>query len=146
MFHYISCGLDFIWLKNGFSTTQTDYGEATSIHDLKGLHKAIGLYLVNNVAKFTGAEIRFLRKELDLAQVDLANVLKVSEATVRNWENDRAGISGPADGLLRVLYEQNVNGNKEINEILERISKLNRDIHQSRILLEETNQGWKQAA
>lgn len=146
MLNYISCGLDNIWLKNGYTIIQTNYGEAISIHDIEGLHRAIGLYLVNNVPELSGPELRFLRKELDLSQVDLASFLNVSESTVRAWENDRSKISGPAERLLRVLYQEKVNGHEAINELLERMSQLNRDIHLHKILLEETDSGWKQAA
>lgn len=146
MLHYISCGLINIWLRNGYKTIKTAYGEATSIHDIEGLHKTIGLFLVNNKPKLTGSELRFLRKELDLSQNNLANLLGVSESSIRAWENNRAKASGPAEKMLRLLYQQKVNGHKDINDLLERISQLNRDIHQSKIWLEETKTGWQQAA
>lgn len=146
MLHYISCGLKNIWLRNGYTTIKTEYGNATSIHDMHGLHKAIGLFLVNNIPKFVGAELRFLRKELDLSQVNLANLLGVSESSIRSWENDRAKAPAPAENLLRVLYQEKVNGHKDINDLLERISQLNRDTHSNKIWLEETNSGWGKAA
>lgn len=146
MLHYISCGLMNIWLKNGYETIKTPYGEATSIHDTEGLHKAIGLFLVNNKSRLTGAELRFLRKELDLSQNNLANLLGVSESSIRSWENSRAKASGPAEKMLRLLYQQKVNGHKDINDLLERICQLNRDTHSDKIWLEETNSGWEKAA
>ena len=39
MIHYTSCGLQNIWLKNGYEVIETAYGKATSIHDVEGLHK-----------------------------------------------------------------------------------------------------------
>ena len=147
MLHYISCGLDNIWLVNGYEVIETPYGKATAIHNIEGLHKAIGLFLVNNKPQLDGSEIRFLRKELDLSQVNLADLLGVSESSIRSWEHNRAKVSIPAEKMIRLLYEEKVNGNKGINELLERISQLNRDIYQSKkILLEETNSGWKKAA
>ena len=147
MLHYISCGLDNIWLVNGYGVIETPYGKATAIHNIEGLHKAIGLFLVNNKPQLDGSEIRFLRKELDLSQVNLADLLGVSESSIRSWEHNRAKVSIPAEKMIRLLYEEKVNGNKGINELLERISQLNRDIYQSKkILLEETNSGWKKAA
>ncbi len=145
MFHYISCGLKNIWLKNGYTTINTAYGDSTSIHNIEGLHKAIGLFLVNNKPKLTGSELRFLRKELDLSQTNLASLLGVSESSVRAWENNRSK-SSPAEKMLRLLYQEKVHGHKDINILLERISQLNRDAHQSKIWLEETTSGWRQAA
>ncbi|SEN71639.1 helix-turn-helix domain-containing protein [Nitrosomonas marina] len=145
-FHYTSCGLSNIWLKNGYKTITTKYGKATSIHDIEGLHRAIGRRLINNKPKLNGSEIRFLRKELDLSQVNLAGLLGVDESTVRSWEKDRAGVPPPAERVIRLLYKEKINGDKEINSMLENISQLDREIHEYMILLEETESGWSEAA
>jgi len=147
MLHYIGCGLEYIWLKNGYTIVKTNYGESTSIHDIEGLHKAIGLFLINNKPELTADEFRFLRKELNLSQSNLAALLGVSESSIRAWENNRAQkCSAPAERMLRALYLEHINGNDEINCLLERISQLDREIHQDEITLEETTSGWKQAA
>lgn len=146
MLHYTGCGLQNIWLRNGYSVKDTDYGKATSIHDIEGLHKAIGIHLAVNKPKLTGAELRFLRKELDLSQNHLAILLGVSEPSVRGWENNRSKVPGPAEKMLRAMYVAKVNGDKDINDLLERLSQLNRDIHFKKIELEETDSGWRQAA
>jgi len=123
-FHYDSCGLPNIRLKNGFTIKESNYGEVVSIHNLEGLHRAIGLGLVNNKPTLSCDEVRFLRKEMDLPQVQLAALLGVSESTVRNWEKDRAEVPGPADRMLRTLYLEFV------NEGSTRVSQLNRDQHE----------------
>lgn len=146
MLHYTSCGLQNIWLKNGYDVIDTGYGKATSIHDLEGLHTAIGLLIAENKPKLSGAEVRFLRKELDLSQVHLALLLGVSEVTVRGWENHRTKITKPADKLLRILYIEHAKDNKEIKAFFERLSHLNREEHSRKIELEETQSGWRQAA
>ena len=43
--HYKMCGLDNIYLRNGYNLEQTDYGEAVSVRDADELHSAIGVYL-----------------------------------------------------------------------------------------------------
>ncbi|MBU0656550.1 MAG: hypothetical protein KJ914_15615 [Gammaproteobacteria bacterium] len=48
LLHYQSCGLANVWLCNGFENKQTPYGEAVSIADVEGLHKAIGLFILNH--------------------------------------------------------------------------------------------------
>lgn len=146
MFHYTSCGLQNIWLKNGYEVIDTEYGKATSIHDLTGLHAAIGMYIINNKPNLSGAEVRFLRKELDLSQAHLAMLLGVSEISIRGWESNRSKITKPSDKLLRTLYSAHVNENKEIKEFIERLSHLNRMEYKSKLELEETEFGWKQAA
>lgn len=147
LYHYESCGLPGIWLRNGFVARETHYGEAVSIHNLEGLHRAIGLDLVNNKPALNSADIRFLRKEMDLPQAQLASLLSVSESTVRNWENGRAEVPGPADRMLRTLYLELIQEESKIRDMLERISQLNRDLHE-RESREYTEKGgnWSAAA
>lgn len=146
MFHYTSCGLQNVWLKNGYTTVETDYGTATSIHDLEGLHKVLGMNIVTTKPKLSGAEVRFLRKELDLPQQQLANLLGVSEPTVRGWESHRTKITTPADKLLRILYVEHVKGQSKVRELIDGIAKLNRQAHKIRLEMEETASGWQKAA
>lgn len=142
LFAYTSCGLQGIFLRNGFDVMETAYGEAISIHNIEGLHSVIGLNLVCSQATLSEREIRFLRKEMDLSQKHLARILGVGETSVRNWESGRVKISGPADKMLRVLYRDSVEKG-EVREILEHLSELNSDAHNDRMELEETDSGWR---
>lgn len=144
MFHYKSCGLENIYLRNGFVEKETPYGKAVSIHDLAGLHRAIGMHIVKqNPGTLSKQEIVFLRKELDLPQRHIAALLDINESTYRNWESGRSKISGPADRLLRTLYIDSVCGNGQTRQLLERISELNRDVYQAaRLEMEEEGGGW----
>lgn len=146
MFHYTSCGLRNVWLKNGFTVKETPYGEASSIHNIEGLHRAIGLYLVTHKPHLSGTEVRFLRKELDMSQAHLGRVLGVGESSVRGWENHRTKITRPAERLLRTLYREHVNGDGTIREMVERLSEINRDVYRKIIELQETPSGWETAA
>lgn len=133
MFRYESCGLPNICLKNGYAVKETKYGEAVSIHNLEGLHRVIGIDIVKNKGALTGAEVRFLRKEMDLPQVQLAELLGVGESSVRNWEssdNERANIQGPADRVLRQIYLEYVDEESKLRDILERLTRLNRERHE----------------
>ncbi len=146
-YHYESSGLPDIWLRNGFEVLETAYGEAVSIHNVEGLHKAIGSRIVRNAPVLSNDEIRFLRKELDLSQKDLADLLSVSESSLRNWENkDRADMPGPADRMLRVLYLEYICGNTQISHFLERISQINRDMYIVSMEFQETDGDWQAAA
>ncbi len=145
MYHYVDSGLKNVYLRNGFSIKETSYGEAVSIHNLKGLHRLIGLELANNKAQLTGAEIRFLRKELEFSQVDLAYHLAVEEPTIRHWESERGEITGPADRLLRWLYIEQVDSEGTMRQHVERIAQLNRNVF-FKLNLEETDNGWKAVA
>jgi len=142
MFHYSSCGLENIWLRNGFEVKETPYGQAVSIHNLEGLHDAIGLALVCNRPRLNGAEFRFLRKELDLPQTRLATLLGVTEGTIRGWERNRdKPITKAPDRLLRAIYK-----NESAREIVERLAELDQKEALARLELEETDSNWREAA
>lgn len=146
MYHYTGCGLRNVWLRNGYTVRETPYGESVAIHNAEGLHNAIGLHLVNDKPRLSASEVRFLRKELDMSQSDLARILGVGETSVRNWENNRGQITKPAERMIRVLYREHVCGDGHVRALIDRISQLNRDIYRKRLELEETEDGWLTAA
>jgi putative transcriptional regulator len=67
-----------VWLANGFVIRKTNYGEGVSIHDVDGLHRALAQAMANK-PRLTGAEIRFLRKEMGLSQRGLGELLGVTD-------------------------------------------------------------------
>ncbi len=143
MFHYTSCGLRNIWLRNGFVRKDTPYGEGVSIHNLDGLHRVIGLYLVDYKSRLSSTEVRFLRVELEMSQKHLAQVLGVSEITLRGWEKYRTKITKPADRLLRVLYREHVSGDGSVRDLVEQLGDANREAQSARnIELEDADHGW----
>ena len=146
LLHYTECGLKNVYLRNGYQRHDTPYGEAIAVHDVDGLHQAIGLHLVNDKPDLTGAEVCFLRKELDLPQAQLAQVLGVSENSVRAWENHRSKITKPAERILRAVYREHVSGDGSVTEMIERISRLNRDMYEQILEFEEGEDGWRSAA
>ena len=148
MYHYTESGLPNVFLRGGYDVHDTEFGEATSIHNLEGLHKAIGLDIVQKAPVLTGDEVRFLRKEMDLTQTSLAGIIQVSEDSVRGWENGRSNIPPPAAALLRLIYIDKVNGEPDVCEILEDINRLDREMaeDQRQMNFEETDGGWQIAA
>jgi hypothetical protein len=56
-YHYTECGLDDVYLLNGFSFDELD----VSINNVDGLWRAIAANLVTRHATLSPAEIRFLR-------------------------------------------------------------------------------------
>lgn len=145
-FHYRGCGLKNVYLRNGFLVKDTPYGRAVSIQNLEALHRAIGLHLVRNKARLSAAEIRFLRKELDMSQTQLARFLGVGETTVRHWESSRGKITRPAEHMLRLLYHEYAAGRSPVRELVERLGQLNRDGHAKKMEFEEAHGGWRAAA
>lgn len=143
MYHYVDSGLDNIYLANGFEIHETPYGEGISIEDTEGLHKAIGKWLIKQPRPLTGAELRFLRLEMEQTQRDLASFLGTKEQTLRLWERDREkSLQGTADRLLRALYADFAGGNGSVRAMLKRLSELNEQKPEV-ATFEETDFGWK---
>lgn len=122
-YHYTESGLDDIYLANGFEID----GGKLRIHDIEGLHRAIGRWLLSTKKRLSGGEFRFLRHELEMSQATLASLLGVAERTVIRWESARKerNIRNPAaERTLRLLYLEKDFGKTAVLEALERIADL----------------------
>ena len=54
MYHYTECGLDNVWLENGYKVHKTPYGKGVSIDDASGLHAVLVAELVKKQGRITG--------------------------------------------------------------------------------------------
>jgi len=123
MYHYTESGLRNVWLVNGYTVRKTPYGKGIAIESLEGLHRAIARQIVRLPRPLTGAEFRFLRKELELSQASLADYLGCNVQALARWEKGKSRLPKPAERLLRALYRESDEGNAQIRELVERISR-----------------------
>lgn len=145
-YHYKESGLDNVYLENGFRVHQTPYGEGISIQNTDGLHRMIGQWLVSVPKKLTGAELKFLRLEMELTQRDLGGLLAQEEQAIRRWEKCRTRpINGSADRLLRALYNEYIGGDGTVRSMVDRLAELN-VVEHPRAVLRETHDQWLVAA
>lgn len=141
-YHYTESGLDNVFLGNGYKLHKTKYGEGLSIENVHGLHQTIGRWLIELPKRLNGAELRFLRTEMELSQHRLADLIGSEEQNVRRWEKDRTkAIPGTADRFVRVLYSQFIGHDDTIRQILERLAELD-EIERAQAELCETDHGW----
>jgi len=103
-YHYVASGLDNIYLLNGVSHDDTPYGRMVTIKNLNGLHRAIGLHIIEKQEQMTGPEFRFLRKQMALTQAELAEAMRVTDQTIANYEKGNTADFGPADAFMRMNY------------------------------------------
>jgi DNA-binding transcriptional regulator YiaG len=123
--HYTAFGVDNIYLMNGFRRETIDGETFTSIEDLDGLWKAIGLHLVTTRKVLAPKEIRYLREHMGLTQAELGARLRVSDQTVARWEKGETKLlHGPGDVMLRVLFLASKCAQPEGNKILKELIKL----------------------
>lgn len=103
-YHYRGCGLDGIYLMNGYEVETHDGEQYVSITDLEGLHQEIGRHLVMFRKALTPKEIRFLRNTMGLTQAELAKRLGNNSQSVARWEKGECEIPGASERLLRALF------------------------------------------
>ena len=141
MYHYTECGLDNVWLENGYNVRNTPYGKAVSIDDADGLHVVLANAVVNKPGRITGKELRFLRVHLALSQSSLGKCLGATEQSVSLWE--RTGkVPASTDALVRLLVIESNKGNATVTAILQRINDVDRLVNQ-KIVAKETRKKWR---
>ena len=128
--HYTESGLKGVYLENGFTLHETSYGKGVSIEDTAGLHRAIGQWLIERPTPLNGAELRFLRLEMEMTQRDLAGVIGGTEQTLRLWEKGKSKfMPGIPDRLIRALFAETL-GDQRLRGMLERLADLDRLEHE----------------
>lgn len=140
--HYRDSGLDNVYLENGYTMHDTSYGSGVSVQDTEGLHRAIGMWLTSMPRTINGAELRFLRLEMEMTQRNLSAVLNSTEQNVRRWEKARQkAIPGPADRLVRALYREYIGGDGSVRAMVDRLADLD-EVIVSAVHMRETDEGW----
>ncbi|MDB4222282.1 helix-turn-helix domain-containing protein [Granulosicoccus sp.] len=145
MYHYKSCGLDGIYLKNGYCESIIHGEKGVSINALDSLHEAISAYLCDLPRKLSGKEIRFLRIELDMSQSALGSLLEKSDQAIAKWEKDENDISRADDVCLRRIYMESRNQESNLSELLNRFNEIDREMQQLSYFA-ETNEHWNLVA
>lgn len=117
--HYRACGLEGIYILNGYTVEEHDGERHFSVTDIEGLHKAIGRHLVLHRKALTPREIRFLRNTMDMTQAELAKVLGNNSQSVARWEKGDCEIPGTAEKLLRAIYLASLMTEDELRSLRE---------------------------
>jgi len=143
MYHYTESGLQNVWLTNGYVVRNTPYGKGVAIQDVSGLHKAICRAIARQ-PKLTGAELRFLRKEMGLSQTGLAQLLGSTEQNISLWER-RGKIPKVSDRLVKLICLEYIDGERvQIRELIEKLNS--QDVKAQEELHFEKTKEWKEAA
>lgn len=104
-YHYTESGLDNVYLSNIELRVCESCGEVTPrIPRINRLHETIAKALALKPYPLSGAEVRFLRKQLGLKAKEFAAHLRVDASTYSRWENGDQQIGGQSDALIRLFY------------------------------------------
>jgi DNA-binding transcriptional regulator YiaG len=146
LYHYVQCGLDNVWLSNGFNIEATPYGDAVSIDNAEELDRAIAKYLTEKPDPLTGPEVRFLRVMLDMSQKRLGGLLGKEAQTVAIWEKSER-VKDEVDFFVRHIYRQvALNSRQTYVELVDYLNAQDRQDHAGNVHFRETSGVWEVAA
>ena len=142
LYHYTECGLDYIYLLNGYKIQQTPYGEGVSFADK--LDETIADYIIREKPLLQGQDIRFLRSMMHLSQENFGKLLRVTRDAIAKIEaKPHATITGTMDALLKVQYIRYAN-DAGIRAMMDHIEELTEDDHFEKLLLKRKRSGeWE---
>lgn len=132
-YHYTQCGLDNVWLENGYVIKKTRHGDAVAVNDVEGLHRLLAITLAGGHMPLAGKEFRFLRTLLGLTQEGLAKVMGVTEGAVSLWER-KGNVPRANDQLIRLMVLAKHDGDAKVSEVLERIRTVEKLVNQKYVV------------
>lgn len=118
-YHYTQCGLDNVYLKDGFHITRTSKGNVVSIENPRGLEKAIADSLASLDRRLSARELRFMRTHLGYSQSKLAELLQVSTIAVKKWESGENPLPGTTDTVIKTMFKEREQNMAALFEVLE---------------------------
>ena len=144
-YEYRECGLEGIFLYNGYEAIVHDGEHFVSVMDTEGLHRSIGEFLVVNRKELAPSEIRFLRKTMDLTQSELGRWMGKDSQTVARWEKGQTPIPTVADRLLRGIFLLQTMGPEERENFLEVLKDIEDmdDLTPRRVEMYLDQEGWR---
>lgn len=143
LFRYQGCGLDNVYLSNGYHETVSASGEKRLyIENIEGLHNALAQAVADDPASLDAKTFKFLRKEMDMSQRQIGMICGVAEQTVSLWERARVPIPELAGLVLKTLTKEGCSGNAELKRQIERMNELDREIARE-IELRSTGDIWE---
>jgi putative transcriptional regulator len=130
LYHYQESGLPNVFLADIRVIECEECGTVLPvIPSILKLHASIAEAIAMKPAMLTGAEMRFLRKQLGLSAVQWASYMKMDKASVSRLENGHNPIGRQTDALIRLLYFRLLE-EKENRHISENIADMIADVEQ----------------
>ncbi len=144
-YRYSECGLRYVTLMGVEVSRCPKCGNyEVAIPRIEELHRLISRILIDKMTRFTGSEVRFLRKSLGLSGAAFARRMGVTAETVSRWEQSVVPIGTQADRLLRLLVVQGKRMTKYPEKSLERIDS--KKIEETKLGLKPSEAGWSLVA
>ncbi len=145
MLHYTMSGLPNIYLANGYKWHETKRGKGLVVADVDGLHRAIGLHIVETKRALTNLEFRFLRLNMLVSQANLASLMDTEEQNIGRWERNETKIPGPAGLLLKAIYLTHID-DKDFSQLLDEFAELDNQEPETKTVFTDESGEWEVAA
>ena len=142
MYHYTACGLDNVWLTNGYVEKNTPYGMAVAVVKADELHELLASDIVKKKALLTGKELRFLRVQMGLSQDGFARIHGVTEQAISLWERQRNKVPVANDRLTRMYYLAHVAKDTPLGQAIERLKTVESLVNQKIVASTTPRRGW----
>lgn len=130
-----------LFLVDGYSLEQTEYGEVVSYEDEGALEACVGRLRVRAPRRLNGPELRFLRRTLGLTQDDFGALIDRNEQTVARMEKSDAPIDRSVDLVVRSRYLGQYEPCTQVGEILSIVDGVAKTPSE-RVLLSHANGVW----
>ncbi len=144
-YHYTECGLDYVYLLNGYTVHETGHGPAVEVGHADQLDRQIALAIINHQGPLTGQEVRFLRGLLDLTQTELADLLGKDAQSVARWERMKTVIPPTEDRALRQIYLEETGHTVKFVDTVRRVAEIKKRVE--RVTFRALPQGiWENQA
>jgi putative transcriptional regulator len=144
-YHYAECGLDYVYLLDGFQTIKTAYGPIVQVANAGKLDRVIALAVVRQQKRLTGQEVRFLRGLLDMTQAELGAALGKDAQTVARWEKGKTEIPATEDIAIRQIYLEKTGHRQRFIDTSRRVAELKTRLEEVRFKV-KGRQAWTMAA
>jgi len=145
LYRYTECGLDYVYLRNGFVRHQTGYGEAVEVEGAAALDRQIAHTLIARQGPLTGQDVRFLRGLLDLTQAELADLLGKDAQSIARWEKQHTHIPPTEDRALRQITLEEIGNAPRFIDTARHVATLRQRLE--RLVFEEDREGkWRAEA
>ncbi len=108
LLHFPECGLDNVYLANGWRFEDSPLGRLLQIKDDHNLFAALARHIIEQPHQPSGQELRYLRVYLDLSQAELGQLLGLSDQQVARWEKETSRIEPAVFRLLDLLVRERI--------------------------------------
>lgn len=117
MLQYPHFAVPNLYLQNGYKVIQTPEGEARTYSAESRLEHCVRRVLLRKPTRLRGWDLRFLRRGMELSQVQLGKLLGRDAQTIARWEKSRRNIPTLSDLAVRCRFAEKFEPGMTVREL-----------------------------